>query len=136
MKTRIDVLAGAAIAALGAMCAAAADRVVVAPAAEYRPVPGEPVVVFDARPLPGSSVHSGATSLEDQALADRVAGALYNDRRLSEPGITSTVVAHNGDVTLNGSADSFYQAQRAEQLAKRAAGPGHHVYGFISNTGG
>ena len=136
MKCRhLNVLAGAAIAAFGAPWVAAAEYVVIAPAAEYAAVPGEPVVVFEARPLPGSSIHSGAATWEDQALADRVASDLFNDRRLSAPGITSTVVARNGDVTLTGSADSFEQAQRAERVAKRAAGAGH-VYGFISTTGG
>ena len=135
MKTRLNVLAGAAFAALGATWAAAAEYAVVAPPPGYVAVPGEPVVVFDARPLPGSSIHSGAVTWEDQALADHVASALYNDRRLSEPGITSTVVANNGDVTISGSADNNEQAQRAELVARHAAGPGH-VYGFISSIGG
>jgi len=45
------------------------------------------------------------------------------------------VVANNGEVTINGSTDSFEQAQRAERLARRAAGAGH-VSGMISTTSG
>lgn len=131
MKTRHTmILAGAALAAFGATWAAAADYAVVAPPPGYAPVPGEPVVVFEARPLPGSSIHSGAMTWDDQALADRVASELYNDRRLSHPGMTATVVANNGNVTVSGTAEDFIQAQRAEQLAKRAAGG--HATAFFS----
>jgi hypothetical protein len=119
-----------AFAAALAACAAA-----LAHAQVYTTYPGERVIIIETRPIHGAAIHSGATTAADQALADEVAIALHADRRLSQPGITSTIVANNGEVTINGSADSFEQAQRAEQLAKRAAGPAH-VAGMVSTTSG
>ena len=69
-----------------------------------------------------NSIHSGGTTADDQALADRIASALAGDRKLSEPGITATVVANNGRVSLNGSAKDTTQAARAEQIACDIAG--------------
>lgn len=132
-------IAAAMLAACGAPWAAADYAAVpsadVSSAPAYVAVPGEPVVIYEARPLPGSPIHSGAVTWEDEALAARVATALYADRRLSQPGITATIVANHGDVTITGSADSFEQAQRAEQLAMRAARPGR-VVGMISTISG
>ena len=124
MKT-IHMLAGA-LAAFGAA---------LAQAQVYTTYPGERVIIIETRPIHGAAIHSGGTSVADAALADEVAVALHADRRLSQPGITSTVVANNGNVTITGSADSFEQAQRAEMLAKRAAGA-THVSGMISTTSG
>jgi osmotically-inducible protein OsmY len=101
----------------------------------YATYPGERVIIIETRPIHGAAIHSGAATLADQALADEVAIALHADRRLSQPGITATIVANNGNVTLSGSTDSNEQAQRAERLAKRVAGAGH-VTGFLSTTGG
>ena len=101
----------------------------------YTTYPGGRVIIIETRPIHGAAIHSGATTLADEALADEVAIALHADRRLSQPGITATIVANNGYVTLSGSTDSNEQAQRAEQLAKRVAGAGH-VVGFLSTTGG
>ena len=119
-----------AVAAAMAACGAA-----LAHAQVYSVTPGERVIIIETRAINGAAVHSGAMSWQDRALADEVAIALHADRKLAQPGITATVVASNGDVTLSGSADSFEQAQRAEQLAKRAAGPGR-VAGTISTTSG
>lgn len=119
-----------AVAAALAACGAA-----VAHAQTYVVQPGERVIILEARPVHGAAIHSGATTWQDQALADEVAIALHADRRLAQPGITATVVASNGGVTLSGSADSYEQAQRAERLARRVAGPGR-VSGFLSTTGG
>jgi osmotically-inducible protein OsmY len=47
-----------------------------------------------------------------------------SDRKLSEPGITATVVANNGRVSLNGSAKDPAQAARAEKIASDIAGRG------------
>jgi osmotically-inducible protein OsmY len=69
-----------------------------------------------------NSIHSGGMTADDQALADRIASALAGDRQLSEPGITATVVANNGRVSLNGSAKDATQAARAEQIACDIAG--------------
>jgi len=49
--------------------------------------------------------------------------------------MTATVVANRGEVTISGSADNFEQAQRAERVARAAAG-GHRVVGMISTTSG
>ena len=119
-----------AFAAALAACGAA-----LAHAQVYTTYPGERVIIIETRPINGAAIHSGATTAEDAALADQVAMALHADRRLSQPGITSTIVANNGAVTINGSADSYEQAQRAERLAKRAAGPAR-VSGTISTTSG
>lgn len=119
-----------AFAAALAACGAA-----LAHAQVYTTYPSERVIIIETRPIHGAAIHSGATSAADQALADEVAMALHADRRLSQPGITATVVASNGEVTINGSTDSFEQAQRAERLAKRAAGPAR-VAGMLSTTGG
>ncbi len=69
-----------------------------------------------------NSVHSGGMTYEDQLLADRIAAAIAADRQLSEPGITATVVANNGRVSLNGSAKDVTQAARAEKIASDIAG--------------
>ena len=119
-----------AVVAAMAACGAA-----LAHAQAYEVLPGERVIIIETRPLPGAAIHSGAMTLQDQALADQVAIALHADRKLAQPGITATVVASNGNVTISGSADSYAQAQRAEQLAKRAAGPGR-VVGTLSTTSG
>ena len=118
------------VAAALAACGAA-----LAHAQAYEVLPGERVIIIDTRPINGAAIHSGAMTLQDQALVDQVAVALHADRRLAQPGITATLVASNGNVTLSGSADSYAQAQRAEQLAKRAAEPGR-VVGTLSTTGG
>jgi hypothetical protein len=118
------------VAALLAACGASWAQ-----AQAYEIQPGERVIIIETRPISGAAIHSGAMTLADQALADQVAIALHADRRLSQPGITATVVASNGTVTINGSTDSYEQAQRAERLARRVAGPGR-VVGTLSNTGG
>jgi len=77
------------------------------------------------------NIHVGAMNADDLALADRVADALRADRRLSEPGITATVTANNGQVALSGFAQDNRQAQRAEAIAKGVAGAGN-VSGTIA----
>ena len=69
-----------------------------------------------------AAVHSGGMTADDQALADRIASAIAGDKELQRPGITATVVANNGRVSLNGEANSLQQAQRAEQIACDIAG--------------
>ena len=69
-----------------------------------------------------NSVHSGGVTYDDQVLADRIAAAIAADRKLSEPGVTATVVANNGRVSLNGSAKDTTQAARAEKIASDIAG--------------
>jgi osmotically-inducible protein OsmY len=49
--------------------------------------------------------------------------------------MTATIVANRGTITISGSADNFEQAQRAERIARGAAG-GHPVVGMISTTSG
>jgi len=82
----------------------------------------------------GSNVHSGGMTYEDAVLADKIASALANDRKLSEPGITATVVANNGRVSLNGSAKDITQAARAERIASDIAGRGN-VSGTLDSQG-
>jgi hypothetical protein len=114
--------------------ALAASGAALAHAQAYVVQPGERVIIIET-PVHGAAIHTGAMTLQDQALASEVAIALHADRKLAQPGITATVVASNGNVTLSGSADSYEQAQRAERLAKRAAGPGR-VVGTLSTTSG
>ena len=121
--TKICAIATALVATSGSVLAAEV----------YAVRPGERVII-EARPSPGDGIASGATSLEDMRLADDVAFALHDSRRLS-PGTTATVVADRGEVTISGSTDSYEKAQRAERIARAAAGP-HRVIGMISTTGG
>ena len=76
----------------------------------------------DRYALGGNNIHSGGMTYDDQVLADRIASALASDRKLSEPGVTATVVANNGRVSLNGSAKDVAQAARAEKIASDIAG--------------
>lgn len=82
---------------------------------------------------PTSAIHAGANNPADQALAERVADAIADEPRLD--GITATVAANKGHVSLSGSAESPEQAAIAEQVAREAAGPGS-VSGTLSPTGG
>jgi osmotically-inducible protein OsmY len=125
MKTiKFCVLSATLMAASGAVLAAEV----------YAVQPGERVII-EGRAIPGDGIASGGTSLEDMRLADDVAFALHDSRRLSRPGMTATVVANRGEVTISGSADNYEQAQRAERIARAAAGP-HRVVGMISTTSG
>ena len=82
------------------------------------------------------NIHLGsADNADDLALAGRVADALRSDRRLSEPGITATVTAKDGRVSLSGSANDNRQAMRAEAIARQVAGAGN-VSGSLSNEAG
>jgi len=117
--------------AIAAVLMAASGSVLAAEVYAVRP--GERVII-EARPMPGGGIASGGTSLEDMRLADDVAFALHDSRRLS-PGTTATVVADRGEVTISGSTDSYEKAQRAERIARSAAGS-HRVVGMISTTSG
>jgi len=121
---KICIIGAAVMAASGAAFAAEVHQV----------RPGERVII-EGQPIPGDGIASGAVMLDDQRLADDVAFALHDSRRLSRPGITATIVANRGEVTISGSADNFEQAQRAERIARAAAG-GHPVKGMISTTSG
>ena len=96
-------------------------------------LPGERVII-EGRAIPGGGIASGGTSLEDMRLADDVAIALHDSRRIA-PATTATVVANRGEVTISGSTDNYEKAQRAEHIARNAAGP-HRVAGFIATAGG
>ena len=101
----------------------------------YEVQPGDQVIILEPRVPNGSPAHRGGLTLEDQALADQVSYAIHFDRRLMRPGITTTVVANNGDVSISGSANNYEQAQRAELAARSVAGA-RHVTGMISTMGG
>lgn len=90
---------------------------------------------YAARMSDDGNIHTGATNADDQALADRVADALRNDRKLSEPGITATITANNGHVSLSGFANNQQQGYRAEQDARRVAGAAN-VSGTLANEAG
>jgi osmotically-inducible protein OsmY len=126
MKTRHAMTMAAVIAAMGATAALAENVVLV--------VPGEAIVIQELRPYHSSAIHTGAMTWDDLVLVEKVAAALEADRALAQPGITATLVANNGRVTMSGSGD-FAQAQRAERIAKRVAG-GVNVAGTLANTGG
>lgn len=82
------------------------------------------------------TIHVGSgMNADDLALAERVADALRSDRRLSEPGITATVTAKDGRVSLSGSANDNRQAIRAEAIARHVAGAGN-VSGTLANEAG
>ena len=119
-----------ALAAVAACAAALAQAQVV-----YEVKPGETLIIMEPRVANGAPIHRGGLTLEDQLLADDVAYAIHSDRRLTRPGMTATVVARNGQVTISGTADNLEQAQRAERAAQRAAGTAH-VAGTISVSGG
>src|SRR5205085_6283542 len=68
------------------------------------------------------AIHTGGMTVDDQALAQRIASAIASDKELSKPGITATIVANNGRVSINGEANDHQQAQRAEQIACDIAG--------------
>ena len=76
---------------------------------------------FD-RSVRTETLHTGGMTADDQALADRIANAIASDKQLSRPGITATIVANNGRVSLNGEANDRQQADRAEQIACEIAG--------------
>ena len=80
----------------------------------------------------GSPIHFGANNPADQALAERVAGAIQQDPRLD--GATVTVSANDGRVSLSGSARSPEQAGAAENAASRVAGRAN-VSGTLSPQG-
>jgi len=78
------------------------------------------------------ALHSGAANIEDRLLADTVAVALARDRSLDD--ITATVSANGGRVTLSGHG-SYSDSQRAQQVARRVAGPGSVVGQLSSDLG-
>lgn len=87
-----------------------------------RTVVGDQIVITEVRPAPTSGIHTGAMTWDDLVLVEKVANALESDRRLSR-GLTATLVARDGKVTLSGATDSYAQAQLAELRAKQAAAP-------------
>ena len=95
-----------------------------------------PAPVIREYPLsawPGTeAIHTGANNALDQELADRVGQAIASDSRLK--GITATIVANNGQVSLSGSARSPEQASIAENVARHVAGIAN-VSGTLSSQG-
>jgi osmotically-inducible protein OsmY len=82
---------------------------------------------------PTDAIHAGGMAITDQDLADQVVAAIAADPKLY--GATVTVVANNGRISLSGSAESFEQAARAEQIARSIAGAGA-VSGTLDVQGG
>lgn len=105
------------------------------PSVDFGPY-AAPTPVIREYPLtawPGTSaIHTGANNAADQDLADRVGAAIAADSRLN--GITATIVANNGRVSLTGSAKSPEQASIAENVAHRVAGISN-VSGTLSSQG-
>lgn len=79
------------------------------------------------------AIHAGADNMADQRLAEDVALAIASEPALH--GATVTVAAHNGRVSLSGSAESLDQAHRAEQVAGGVAGVAS-VSGTLDPQGG
>ncbi len=77
--------------------------------------------------------HSGGATLDDQALAGRIADAMAADPSLK--GATVTIAANRGSVQLSGSASHLQEASRAEQIAADIAGRAN-VSGKIDVMGG
>ena len=100
---------------------------------ERRYVELTPRVVMLTSLRGGDAIHIGGYTLADQALADRIGNAIAQDPSLE--GVTVTIVATNGDVSISGSAPRHDQAQRAELLARQIAGYGS-VSGSISALSG
>jgi len=100
----------------------------------YRPNAPEPYY-YAPGPISGdaAAVHTGGDSAADQALAARIGDAMTGDRMLD--GVTATVTARDGEVTISGSADRSGQSDRAQQIAKRFAG-WNHVSGTLEVRGG
>jgi osmotically-inducible protein OsmY len=126
MKMKHAMTMAAVIAAMGATASLAETVVLV--------VPGEAIVIQELRPFHSSAIQTGAMTWDDLVLVEKVAAALEADRSLAQPGITATLVAKDGRVTMSGSGN-YAQAQRAERIAKRVAG-GANFAGTLSNTGG
>jgi hypothetical protein len=76
------------------------------------------------------ALQSGGNNLADTLLADSVAMALARDRTLN--GVSATVSANNGRVSISGQAN-LEQSEHARQIAKRIAG---NVSGELANNGG
>lgn len=100
----------------------------------YVASPANPVIrEYPLTAWPGTdAIHTGANNWADQALADRVGQAFAADSRLN--GITATVVANDGRVSISGSAKSPEQASIAENVARHVAGA-LNVSGTLSSTG-
>ena len=95
------------------------------------PVPAEPIFV---RPniRNGSPIHGGYVTPSDSILLNDVVLALDSDRQLK--GSTVTIIAKNGELIMNGTADNLIQAARMERIAKNTArGP---VTAWFSTSGG
>lgn len=106
----------------------------IAPGAYVTTAPATPVIrEYPLQPWPGTdAIHTGANNWDDQALADRVGQAFASDSRLD--GITATVVANGGQVSISGSAKSPEQASIAENVARSIAGVAN-VSGTLSSEG-
>ena len=82
------------------------------------------------------NIHVGSGMYaDDLALAERVADELRSDRRLAEPGITATITARDGRVSLSGFANDNRQSMIAEADARRVAGAAN-VSGTLANAAG
>lgn len=95
------------------------------------------VYTIPSTPVTGdSAVHSGGRTLDDTALADRIAAAFAADRTLSKTaGFVATVSAKDGRVSLSGNAKTAEQAAKAEKIASDIAGRAN-VSGTIDISGG
>jgi hypothetical protein len=101
------------------------DRVYVDPALTPRVVALTPL-------RGGDAIHTGGYTLADTELANRIGNAIAQDPSME--GVTATIVANNGSVSLSGSAPRHDQGQRAELIARQIAGYGS-VSGSIAASG-
>jgi hypothetical protein len=115
MKIRIALCSAVLAAIATPVVAQVVYDPAVAPAAPY---PSETIYVPAVRP--SGAVHGGYVAYEDEKLLSDAVGALSSDRRMN--GSTVTLVAKNGELIMNGTANDVAQASRMERIAKQVSG--------------
>ena len=88
-------------------------------------VPGERIYVQPVVPN-GSPIHGGFVNDSDARLLGDAIAVLNSDRKL--PGSTATIVANNGELTVNGTVENIADGYRMENRLKRQTGA--HVTAF------
>ena len=117
MKLRLAFCSAAALLAMGGIAPAFAQDTVIS--VEPAPYPGERIYVAPAV-RPGGAIHGGAVTVADEQLLSDAVGAIASDRQIT--GTTVTMVANNGELIMNGSANDPQTAARITRIAKRIAG--------------
>ena len=116
MKLRLAFCTTAALLAMGGIAPAFAQDTVIA--VEPAPYAGERIYVAPAV-RPGGPIHGGFVTAADEQLLSDAVGALASDRQFGNS--TVTIVAKNGELIMNGTAQDPQTAARIERIAKRVA---------------